>query len=51
MNAAAQNTCRVIFGIVSVLVCKAANFCRFFYDVSWIVAAGMPPAVLQKAER
>jgi len=56
MNALAQNTCRVIFGIVNALVCKAANFSRFFYDVSWIMAAvprafGMPPAVLQRAER
>ena len=56
MNSPAQHMRRVIFGIVNVLVCKAGNFCRFFYDVSWIMAAvprafGMPPAALQRAER
>lgn len=56
MNSPAQNTRRVILGIVNVLVCKAANLCRFFLDVSWTMAAvprafGMPPDALQRAER
>jgi hypothetical protein len=56
MNSPAQKTRRVIFGTVNVLVCKAANFCRFFYDVPWIMAAAprafaMPPSALARAER
>jgi hypothetical protein len=39
MNFLAQNTRRVIFEIVNVLVRKAAGSCRFFCDIYWIMTA------------
>jgi hypothetical protein len=56
MNSLAQNTRRVIFGIVNVLVRKAAGSCRFFCDIYWIMTAvpktfGVPTAAPLKAER